>query len=132
MAKTKLAPADALKREIQAVLDPTDAEDRFRSGHGRYDGFAYAAAEAYLQLAGGYDAGLYPVQHKHRGKSHWWLVDDSGRVIDLTLAPRESSSFPYERGSRRPFRYTPAGISRRAQAIVDRVKAARGQTAARR
>jgi hypothetical protein len=87
-------------------------------------GFAYVAAEAYFHLAGGYDAGLQPVHLKHRGKSHWWLVDADGRVIDLTLGPREK--FPYGRGKRRPFRYTPAGISRRAQTVVDRVIAARG------
>jgi hypothetical protein len=59
---------------------------------------------------------------KHRGKSHWWLVDGDDRVIDLTLAPRESSNFPYRRGRRRPFRYTPTGLSRRAQAITGRLK----------
>lgn len=71
--KAKLAPADALKREIQAVLDPAQAPEAHRSGHGRYDGCAYAAAEAYFHLAGGYDAGLHPVQLGYRGKSHWWL-----------------------------------------------------------
>jgi hypothetical protein len=124
--KAKLAPADALKREVQAVLTDELAQDQYRMSHGRYDGFAYVAAEAYFHLAGGYDAGLHPMQLKHRGRSHWWLVDESGRVIDLTLAPRETSSFPYHRGRRRPFRYTPAGISRRAQTIVERVKARRG------
>jgi hypothetical protein len=62
----------------------------------------------------------------YRGKSHWWLVDNDDRVIDLTLAPRETSSFPYHRGKRRPFRHTPAGLSRRAATIVERVKAAPG------
>ena len=69
--------------------------------------------------------GLQPMQLKHRGKSHWWLLDPAGRVVDLTLGPRETSSFPYHRGKRRPFRYTPAGLSRRAQTIVERVEAAR-------
>jgi len=122
-AKTTLAPPDKLKREIQRGLDPELAQDRYRSGHGRYDGFGYVAAEAYFHLAGGYGAGLQPMQLKHRGKSHWWLLDARGRVIDLTLGHRETSRFPYHRGSRRTFRWTPAGISRRAQAIVDRVKA---------
>ena len=121
-----LAPADKLKREIQAVLTDELRSDENRIGHGRYAGFAYIAAEAYFHLAGGYDAGLHPVHLKYRGKSHWWLLDSEGRVIDLTLAPRETSSFPYHRGRRRPFRYTPAGISRRAQTVVERVKAARG------
>jgi hypothetical protein len=120
--KVSLAPPDSLKREIQAVLTHELAQDQYRRGHGRYDGFAYVAAEAYFHLAGGYDAGLQPMQLKHRGKSHWWLLDPSGRVIDLTLGPRETSSFPYHRGRRRPFRHTPAGISRRTQAIVDRAK----------
>ena len=121
-----LAPADELKREIQAVLTDELAQDQYRSGFGRFDGFAYVAAEAYFHLAGGADAGLHPMQLKRRGKSHWWLVDESGRVIDLTLGPRENSSFPYARGKRRPFRYTPAGISRRALTIVKRVKSKRG------
>jgi hypothetical protein len=59
---------------------------------------------------------------KQGSKSHWWLLDRSGGVIDLTLAPRQTSSFPYHRGRRRPFRHTPAGISRRAQTIAERVK----------
>jgi hypothetical protein len=124
-AKVSLAPADKLKREVQAVLTEDLAQDQYRSGFGKFDGFAYVAAEAYFHLAGGWDAGLRPMQLKYRGKSHWWLLDPSGRVIDLTLGPREPSSFPYHRGQRRPFRYTPAGISRRAQTVVERVKAGR-------
>jgi hypothetical protein len=120
--KSRLAPADPLKREIQAVLTDELADQRNRTGHGRYDGFAYVAAEAYFDLAGGYAAGLRPVQLRHRGKSHWWLLDGQGRVIDLTLSPRETSDFPYHRGRPRPFRHTPAGISRRAQTIAERVR----------
>jgi hypothetical protein len=67
------------------------------------------------------------MQLRHRGKSHWWLLDPSGRVIDLTLGPRETSSFPYRRGHHRAFRWTPAGISRRAQTVVERVRTARDQ-----
>src|SRR5882757_1291396 len=125
-AKAVLAPADKLKREVQAVLTDELAQDQYRSGFGRYDGFAYVAAEAYFHLAGGWDARLRPMQLKYRGKSHWWLLDPDGRVIDLVLGPRETSSFPYHRGQCRPFRYTPAGISRRAQTVVERVKAAGG------
>ncbi|HEX5820129.1 MAG TPA: hypothetical protein VFY30_00020 [Solirubrobacterales bacterium] len=125
-SKVVLAPADKLKREVQAALTDELAQDQHRSGFGRFDGFAYVAAESYFHLAGGYDAGLHPMQLKRRGKSHWWLVDRDGRVIDLTLGPRESSSFPYRRGKRRPFRYTPAGVSRRAQTIVERVRTSRG------
>jgi hypothetical protein len=121
-----LAPADQLKREVQAVLSEELAQDQYRSGFGKFDGFAYVAAEAYFHLAGGWDAGLRPMQLKYRGKSHWWLLDADGRVIDLVLRPRETSKFPYHRGKCRPFRYTPAGISRRAQTVVERVRAKRG------
>jgi hypothetical protein len=124
--KPILAPADKLKREIQAAVTDELRSAEHRLGHGRYDGFAYPAAEAYFHLAGGYAAGLQPMHLKHRGKSHWWLLDSQGRVIDLTLAPRESSDFPYHRGQRRPFRYTPAGLSRRAQTIAEQVRAHRG------
>jgi hypothetical protein len=120
-----LAPADKLKREIQAVLSDELRSDEHRVGHGRYNGFAYVAAEAYFHLAGGWDAGLRPMQLTYRGKSHWWLLDVDGRVIDLTLGPRETSKFPYHRGQCRPFRYTPAGISRRALTVVERVQARR-------
>ena len=74
-SKVVLAPADKLKREVQAALTDELAQDQYRSGFGRFDGFAYIAAEAYFHLAGGYDAGLHPMQLKRRGKSHWWLVD---------------------------------------------------------
>jgi hypothetical protein len=123
--KRSLAPANKLKGEIQAVLTGELRSDEQRTGHGHYDGFAYPAAEAYFHLAGGYDAGLHPVHLKRRGKSHWWIVDSEGRVIDLTLGTRETSEFPYQRGKRRPFRFTPAGLSHRARTIVERVRAAR-------
>jgi hypothetical protein len=125
-AKATLAPADKLKREVQSAVSGELAQDRYHSGFGRFDGFAYVGAEAYFHLAGGYDAGLRPMQLKYRGKSHWWLLDPEGQVIDLVLGPRETSKFPYHRGQCRPFRYTPAGISRRAQTIVERVQARRG------
>jgi hypothetical protein len=123
--KPSLAPADKLKRAVQAALTDELRSEEHRVGHGRYDGFAYIAAEAYFHLGGGHGAGLRPVHLKYRGKSHWWLLDSEGRVIDLTLAPRETSGFPYHRGKRRPFRYTPVGLSRRARTIVERVRAAR-------
>ena len=119
--KLELAPADKLKREIQAVLTDDLRSDEHTLGHGRFDGFAYPAAEAYFNLAGGHGAGLHPTHLKYRGTSHWWLLDSQGRVIDLTLAPHERSDFPYDRGKGRPFRYTPSGLSQRARTIVERI-----------
>lgn len=111
----RLAPANKLGHEIQAVLtEDLDAGQ----------GFAYIAAEAYFHLAGGRGAGLRAMHLKYRDKSHWWLVDEDDRVIDLV--PPGSPAFPYERGQPRPFRYTPAGLSSRARTIVERVEAKRG------
>ena len=124
--RPKLAPADELKREVQAALSDELVDERYRGGGGRYDGCGYVAAEAYFHLAGGGSSGLQPMQLRYRGKSRWWLLDSGGQVIDLALGPRETSKFPYHRGRKRRFRWTSAGISRGAQAVVDRVKAARG------
>ena len=102
-AKVRPAPADKLKREVQAVLTDELAQDQYRSGFGKFDGFAYVGAEAYFHLAGGWDAGLRPMQLKYRGKSHWWLVDSSGRVIDLTLGPPRDLQLPVPARHAPPF-----------------------------
>lgn len=123
--KPKLAPADPLKRAIQAVLREDDgslADDRYRGGGGTFDGYGYVAAEAYWHLAGGKESGLRSMQLARGGTSRWWLVDEKGRVIDLALGRGEKSSFPYENGLVRAFRGTEAGISRGAKEIVGRVK----------
>ena len=122
--RPRLAPADKLKREIQAVLradDGTLSNSRYTGGPGRFDGYGYVAAEAYFHLADGRKSGMRSMQLTHRGTSRWWLVDSSGRVIDLALARGEKPAFPYEKSAARPFRGTKAGISQGAQAIVDAV-----------
>jgi len=127
--RPRLAPADALKREIQAVLRADDgglASERYAGGDGRFDGYGYVAAEAYWHLAGGRESDLRPMQHSRGGQSRWWLVDEQGRVIDLALGRGDKAEFPYERGAPRPFRGTKAGISNGARRIVEAVLAARG------
>ena len=119
-----LAPADKLKREVQAVLREDDgslSNPRYAGGPGRFDGYGYVAAEAYFHLAGGREAGLRPMQLLHRGASRWWIEDGNGRVVDLALARGDRPDFPYERGKSRPFRGTKAGISNAAKAIVNAV-----------
>ncbi len=101
--KSRLAPADPLKREIQSAFDEDSADDRYRTGHGRFDGCGYVGAEAYFHLAGGKESGLRSMQLTYRGRSRWWLEDAEGRVIDLALAPRETSALPL------PPRPAPAG-----------------------
>jgi hypothetical protein len=120
-----LAPADKLKREVQAALSDDLLVAKHRDGVGKFDGHSYVACEAYWHLAGGKESGLRPMQLRRDGVSHWWLVDAKGRVVDLTLGRGEKSAFPYGEGVARPFRYTPKGISNRAAVVVERVKASR-------
>lgn len=120
-----LAPTNRLKREVQSVLTKDFADADNAVGHGSFDGFAYVATEAYFRLAGGHAAGLNPMSVTRYGRTHWWLVDSDGRVIDLTLSPDETSDFPYELGRYRSFRYAP-GLSRQTRTIVARVLANRG------
>ena len=124
----KLAPRDKLIREIQKVLTPDLIIEQHRGGRRRYDGYCYVASEAYFYLAGGRDAGLRPMQRTDQsGSSHWWLVDDKERVIDLTLGAGEKPGrFPYREDTRRTFRKIKGGPSARARTIIRRVEAARG------
>ena len=125
-----LAPADDLTRAIHQVLrtDPPEIKPEYADGIAQFDGHCYTASEAYFYLAmlGGKD--LQPMQLVHRGVSHWWLLDEKGCVVDLTPGRRdrpvrgERPSYPYERGSKRAFRWTKEGPSARARHIMDRVQ----------
>lgn len=64
-------------------------------------GMCYVLSEA-LYHNGGKDAGLRPYRATYRGISHWWLQDDSNRIVDLT-ADQFEEGFPYWRGKRAGF-----------------------------
>jgi hypothetical protein len=117
---------DKLGREIQSVLELVRPDDPERDEeHPRYDGYCGAASEAYLHLSGGRESGLRVMRHRH----HWWLLDSSGRVIDLTLGPADrrslakhpKTSFNYEEGQGAMFRMGYGRASKRAQALIDLV-----------
>jgi hypothetical protein len=64
-------------------------------------GFCSIAAEALYHLAGGQGSGLKPYRRSYRdGTTHWWLVDEKGRVWDPTADQFESAScfIGYEEG----------------------------------
>jgi hypothetical protein len=128
--RPELAPLNRLSKEIQAVLSDGLIEPKYRSSTrdaARYDGHCYAASEAYFHLAGGVDARLKPMQCNARGASHWWLLDRKGRVIDLTVGPKDRDEYPYEHGTHRSFLSTPTGMSWRAGEIIERVQRARAR-----
>ena len=129
-----LAPADDLLREIQAVLDlvrPVSAEEP----HPRYGGYSVSAAEAYLHLArdDDPDRSLRVLRHGNGRDSRWWLADERGRVIDLTLSAADrkliraepARRYPYEEGRGAMFRTGPERPSKRAAALLELVRSRR-------
>jgi hypothetical protein len=48
-------------------------------------GKCYVASEAIYHLAGGKEAGLKPVNLRHEGVSHWYLVGPNNEIIDVTV-----------------------------------------------
>jgi hypothetical protein len=61
-------------------------------------GFCSIAAEALYHLAGGQGTGLTPHRRRYDdGTTHWWLVDEKGRIWDPTAD--QFNAWPgYEKG----------------------------------
>lgn len=129
-----LAPADALVREIHAVLElvrPVGSEEP----QPRYGGYAVSASEAYLHLAREADPErqLRVLRHGNGKDSRWWLADERGRVIDLALSAADrkvvradpDARYPYEEGRGAMFRTGPEKPSKRAAALVELVRSRR-------
>ena len=128
--RPRLAPLDDLARAVQRVLreNPPEIKPEYAEGVAQFDGHCYAASEAYFHLANLNGRELQPMQLRRGTSSHWWLVDDKGRVVDLTLGrndrprPGDDPGYPYEDGVARPFRWTKDGPSRRARHIMEAVE----------
>jgi hypothetical protein len=129
-----LAPADALMREIHAVLELVEPVTAGLP-EPRYGGYAVAAAEAYMHLAREADPGrrLRVLRHGTGKEARWWLADERGRVIDLTLSAADRKAiradparrYPYEEGRGAMFRTGAEKPSRRAAVLLDLVRARR-------
>jgi hypothetical protein len=126
-ARPTLAPLDELARSIQGVLRSDPPEPGLPSSTAQYAAHGYAAAEAYFHLATLRGDHVMPMRLELDGVPHWWLLDDRGRVIDLTLGrsdrPRAGAPgpYPYEEAVRRGFRWTALGPSARARHIIERI-----------
>ena len=129
-----LAPADALVREIHAVLElvrPVTA----REPEPRYAGYTVSASEAYLHLAreGDPERRLRVLRHGNGRDSRWWLADEKGRVIDLALSAADRKAiraspdarYPYEEGRGAMFRTGAERPSKRAAALLELVRSRR-------
>jgi len=80
-------------------------------------GHCYIASEAYHHIKGGKDSGLKPMNMRHEGASHWFLLDGD-RVIDLT-AYQFNTPPDYSKARGRGF--LTREPSRRAQILMRRV-----------
>lgn len=86
---------------------------------GKPDGNCYIASEAYYHINGGKRAGYKPMQGYHEGTSHWWLVNDKGKVIDIT-ASQFSTAVNYSSGCGRGF--LTKRPSKKAKEIIDAIR----------
>jgi hypothetical protein len=137
------AERDALTDAIQNVVRDgvIDVGEEYSGARGgTYNGFCFRACEAYWRLVRDLDYATMardpkvklryyprskPGEGKQRGrtKSHYWLVNSSNEIIDLTLGSGEESDYSH---------FLDAGVggrgianpSRDATKIIEAVKAA--------
>ena len=80
-------------------------------------GHCYVASEALYHLSGGNNSGLKPMNIKHEGSSHWFLLDGN-KVIDIT-ADQFKTKPDYSKARGRGF--LTKQPSKRASILIHRV-----------
>jgi hypothetical protein len=70
-----------MQRHWREAISPEYSRLKKAGDHYTF-GLCYAASEAFYHLAG--KDGLKPCVGKVDGKTHWWLEDGRGEIIDLT------------------------------------------------
>ena len=83
-------------------------------------GHCYIASEAIYHLAGRKEAGMKPMNVRHEGEQHWFLLLPDDGIIDVT-AHQFKTSVPYHLARGRGF--LTKRPSKRAQELMDRVNA---------
>ncbi len=94
------------------------SDDLLKPGYER-GAHCYVASEALYHILGGKSAGLKPMNIKHEGVQHWFLLSITGVVIDPT-ADQFSAPVPYDRARGRGF--LTKKPSKRAQVLIERCK----------
>lgn len=74
-------------------------KEEFRYNSNKLVGHCYVASEALFHLTG---KRLKPMYIRHCGKSHWFLKDKNGRVIDITAA-QFKRPIPYDKAKGKGF-----------------------------
>ena len=89
----------ALVQRIASVLSDDLRQPKYRGDPNPLRGHCYIAAEALFHMAGGRASGLVPRRMRHEGDTHWWLLDEEGRVYDIT-AGQFKKPVPYDKAPR--------------------------------
>jgi hypothetical protein len=120
---------EVLIATLQSALTPAllQARYRVRNGLNPLHGHCYVASEALFHLLREYFPSLAMKPCRARdeeGIVHWWLVDESGRILDPTAAQyrHDGREPPYQAGRRAGF-LTPFP-SKRARIVIGLVDAA--------
>jgi 5-methylcytosine-specific restriction endonuclease McrA len=102
------------------LLTPEWAKSRRECDH-PLTGYCYVASEALYHLAGGANAGLSIYRcNLGRGRTHWWLADSDGRIVDAT-SEQFNEPLPYPTGRRTHF--LSVKPSARASLLIAKVQA---------
>lgn len=80
-------------------------------------GHCYIATEAAFHLFGK-EHGYYPFVRRDGRITHWWLQNEKGQIIDVTIA-QVGDNYPYHEGHKQNMQSTP---SKRARKLIRRVK----------
>ncbi len=108
-------------RAVISVLTPDLKHPNWQDGVRGPNGHCYHASEAVYHLLGGSASGYVPHYEDRGGATHWYLVHQSGRVLDVTDGDWEGEDSEHAGfGEPKPF-YT-AWPSKRAAEVIRRVK----------
>ena len=99
---------DLLSRKYQKIVPETAHP---------VTGHCYIATEAAFHLFGK-KHGYHTYVRRDGDITHWWLRNDDGQIIDVTIE-QVGDSFPYHEGHKQNMQFTP---SKRTRKLIKRVK----------
>lgn len=101
---------------VQLIKDHL-SDDLLKSGYSK-GAHCYVASESLYHILGGKESNLKPMNIKHEGVQHWFLLSSNGVVIDVT-ADQFSTPVPYDQARGRGF--LTSKPSKRAQILIERI-----------
>lgn len=85
-------------------------------------GFCYIATEALFHLIGGEKTNYRPAFYKKGKESHWWLVDNQGKILDPTKDQFKPNKPQYHLGKRIGFQNGYKKPSKKAAILIELIK----------